>query len=58
MLKKSNNVILFPEIIDMNPDHYARTCPGCGGIHYLITLTNKIICDNCFAAAEFPDDEV
>ncbi len=54
----AENVIKFPEEIDLNPDHYAKTCPECGGIHYLITLANRIICDNCSTQVEFSANEV
>ncbi|CAA7627297.1 hypothetical protein MTBSS4_740003 [Magnetospirillum sp. SS-4] len=58
MSENLNNVILFPETQVNDPDHYAKPCPKCGGIFYFISLTNKIICENCFVAAEFPDDEI
>ncbi len=57
MNNSMHEVVNFPTDQERNPDQYARTCPECGGIFYLITLTNKIICENCFVTAEFPDDK-
>ena len=58
MNNSMHEVFNFPKDRELNPDQYAKTCPKCGGIFYLITLSNKIICENCFVPAEFPDDEI
>lgn len=58
MRNSKSEVIKLPTNRERDPDQYARTCPKCGGIFYLITLSNKIICENCFVPAEFPDDEI
>ena len=58
MAEQLNNVILYPENQVNDPNHYAKPCSKCGGIFYFISLTGKIICENCFEHAEFDDDEV
>ncbi|WP_158303952.1 hypothetical protein [Paramagnetospirillum magneticum] len=32
---------------ERNPDDYARPCPHCGGITFVITLSNRIKCFEC-----------
>lgn len=43
----SANVIKFPSDRERNPDDYARKCPHCGGINFVITLTNRLKCYEC-----------
>jgi ribosomal protein S27AE len=32
---------------DRDPDDYARPCPHCGGITFVITLSNRLKCFEC-----------
>ena len=44
---KNEKVIKFPSDRQRNPDDYARTCPHCGGITYVLTLSNRLKCFEC-----------
>ena len=32
---------------ERDPDDYARPCPHCGGITFVITLSNRLKCFEC-----------
>ncbi len=40
-------VIKFPDDRERNPDDYAKKCPNCGGITFVITLANRVRCFEC-----------
>jgi len=53
MLHVNDNLIRFPNERERNPDDYARRCPHCGGITFVITLRNIIRCFECESFFDF-----
>jgi hypothetical protein len=53
MLPINDNVIRLPNDRERNPDDYAKRCPHCGGITFVITLADHIRCFECEEFYEF-----
>jgi len=44
---KNAKIIKFPTEQERNPDDYAWRCPHCGGITFVLTLSNRLRCFEC-----------
>ena len=52
----TDNLIRFPSDSERNPDDYAKRCPHCGGITFVITITDRIRCFECESFFDFDDE--